>query len=88
MARSVIAFVSSGRLAGAAIVGAGAVRQIDAITRTTQDIIAGDLSKRLPTRGNSGDVDKLAGVVNKMLAEIERLMHEVKGVCDNIAQRR
>lgn len=72
-------------LAGAAIVGAGAVRQIDGITRTTQDIIAGDLSKRLPTRGNSGDVDKLAGVVNKMLAEIERLMHEVKGVCDNIA---
>ncbi|WP_271023803.1 ATP-binding protein [Rhizobium sp. RCAM05973] len=27
----------------------------------------------------------MAGVVNKMLAEIERLMHEVKGVCDNIA---
>jgi signal transduction histidine kinase len=72
-------------LAGAAIVGAGAVRQIDGITRTTQDIIAGDLSKRLPTGGNSGDVDKLAGVVNRMLAEIERLMHEVKGVCDNIA---
>lgn len=72
-------------LAGAAIVGAGAVRQIDGITRATKDIITGDLSRRLPTWGKSGDVDRLAGVVNDMLAEIERLMHEVKGVCDNIA---
>ncbi|WP_284314018.1 sensor histidine kinase [Labrys miyagiensis] len=72
-------------LAGAAIVGAGAVRQIDGITRATQDIMTGDLSKRLPVRGKSGDVDRLVAVVNNMLAEIERLIQEVKGVCDNIA---
>ncbi|WP_448956548.1 sensor histidine kinase [Labrys neptuniae] len=71
--------------AGAVLVGAGAVRKINGITRATQEIITGDLSKRLPTTGTSGDVDRLAKVVNEMLSEIERLMHEVKGVCDNIA---
>ncbi|MDL2398170.1 sensor histidine kinase [Rhizobium mayense] len=72
-------------LAGAAIVGTGVVGQINGITRAARDIMAGDLSKRLPAQGNSGDVARLANVVNEMLAEIERLMHEVKGVCDNIA---
>jgi signal transduction histidine kinase len=72
-------------LAGAAFAGAGAVRHIDAITRATESIVTGDLSRRLPSRGTSGDLDRLAAVVNNMLAEIERLMGEVKGVCDNIA---
>jgi signal transduction histidine kinase len=72
-------------LAGAAFVGARAVRQIDAITQATGKIMMGDLSSRLPSRRNAGDVDRLVDVVNRMLDEIERLMREVKGVCDNIA---
>jgi signal transduction histidine kinase len=72
-------------LAGAAVIGAGAVRRIDAVTRAIQRIVAGDLSGRLPSRGTSDDLDRLVHVVNDMLGEIERLMHEVKSVCDNIA---
>jgi signal transduction histidine kinase len=72
-------------LAGAVIAGLNAVARIDEVTRATQRIIAGDLSERLPTRGRSGDLDRLAHVINGMLAEIEWLMQEVKGVCDNIA---
>jgi len=72
-------------LVGAAIVGAGSVRRIDAITRAIQRIVSGDLSERLPTQGRRDDFDRLAVVINGMLAEIERLMQEVKGVCDNIA---
>ena len=72
-------------LAGAAIAGLNAVARIDEVTRATQQIVAGNLSERLPTRGRSGDLDRLAHVINGMLAEIERLMQEVKGVCDNIA---
>ena len=34
---------------------------------------------------DTGDLDRLAQQVNFMLAEIERLMPEVKGVCDNVA---
>jgi signal transduction histidine kinase len=62
-----------------------AMRRIDGVTRAIQRIVNGDLSERLPTRGRTDDLDRLAIVVNGMLAEIERLMHEVKGVCDNIA---
>jgi signal transduction histidine kinase len=71
-------------LAGAILIGAGAVRQLDDITKATRSIVKGDLSGRLPTRG-SGDVGRLVAVVNEMLDELQRLMTEVKGVCDNIA---
>jgi signal transduction histidine kinase len=72
-------------LLGAAIAGADAVRRIDAVTHATQRIVAGDLSQRLPVRGQTGDLDRLAHVINGMLDEIERLIQEVKGVCDSIA---
>jgi signal transduction histidine kinase len=72
-------------LAGAAISGVDAVRRIDAVTRAIQRIAGGDFSGRLPERGRTDDFDRLVHVVNGMLAEIERLMHEVKGVCDDIA---
>lgn len=72
-------------LAGPILVGTDAVRRIEAVTRTTEQIIGGNLSKRLPTRGRIGDLDRLAGVINSMLAEIEYLMLEVKAAGDNIA---
>lgn len=72
-------------LAGALIAGADAVHRIDGVTRAAQRIVRGDLSGRLPTRGRSGDFDRLVLVINGMLGEIEHLMQEVKGVCDNIA---
>jgi signal transduction histidine kinase len=72
-------------LAGAAIAGADAVRRIDAVTSATQRIVGGDLSQRLPTHGRVGDLDRLIRVINGILNEIERLMQQVKGVCDNIA---
>src|SRR6202021_3535354 len=70
---------------GAAVAGADAVRRIDGVTGAIQRIVRGDLSGRLPTRGDTGDLDRLAQEVNFMLGEIERLMSEVKGVCDNVA---
>ncbi|HWK46310.1 MAG TPA: ATP-binding protein [Stellaceae bacterium] len=72
-------------LAGALIVGAGTVRRFDAVALAIQRIVSGDLSRRLPSHGTSGDLDRLAHVVNGMLDDIERLMQDVKGVCDGIA---
>jgi signal transduction histidine kinase len=72
-------------LAGAAIVGADAVQRIDGVTRAIQRIVSGDLSERLPTHGRTDDLDRLVIVINGMLGELERLMQEVKGVCDNVA---
>jgi len=72
-------------LIGAVVAGAGAVRHIEGITRAVQGIVRGDLSGRLPTRGHVRELDQLAHEINFMLGEIERLMLEVKGVCDNVA---
>jgi signal transduction histidine kinase len=72
-------------LTGAAIIGAGALGRIDAVTRAIERIVNGDLSERLPSGGTAGDLDRLIHVVNRMLDDIERLMHEVKGVTDDIA---
>jgi signal transduction histidine kinase len=61
------------------------LRRIDAMTGTTQRIMAGDLSGRLPV-GRSGDeLDRLAVNLNAMLERIEALMMGLKEVSDNIA---
>lgn len=72
-------------LVGAIILGHSARRRLDTLSSSIKKIIGGDLSGRLPTRGNRDDIDRLANVVNGMLDELERLMSEVKGVCDDIA---
>ncbi len=75
-------------LAGALWLGRRAMHRLDAITAAIQSIVQGDLSQRLPHRprdDDGDDLDRLVNVVNSMLDDIERLMHEVKGACDNIA---
>jgi signal transduction histidine kinase len=72
-------------LLGAALIGVGSVRRLDAVTASIKEIVAGNLSQRLPMHSKQDDLDRLVGVVNGMLDEIERLMREVKGVCDAIA---
>lgn len=63
----------------------GPLRRIRAIETAAQPIMRGDLHQRLPVTGRRDELDMLAGIVNSMLEEIERLMSEVKGVCDSIA---
>ncbi len=72
-------------LGGGIFVSRRVLRRIDAMTGTTQRIMAGDLSGRLPV-GRSGDeLDRLAGNLNAMLERIEALMVGLKEVSDNIA---
>lgn len=72
-------------LAGGVFVARRVLRRIDAMTGTTQRIMAGDLTGRLPV-GRSGDeLDRLAENLNAMLARIEMLMTGLKEVSDNIA---
>ena len=62
-------------LAGA-ILSDRARRRIGRIAATMERIIAGDLRRRLPTRGGDDPFDKLAGIVNRMLDRIESLLRE------------
>src|SRR5246127_5099215 len=72
-------------LGGGVFVARRVLRRIDAMTGTTQRIMAGDLSGRLLV-GRSGDeLDRLAENLNAMLERIEALMAGLKEVSDNIA---
>jgi signal transduction histidine kinase len=72
-------------LGGGVFVARRVLHRIDAMTGTTQRIMTGDLSGRLPV-GRSGDeLDRLAENLNAMLERIEALMNGLKEVSDNIA---
>jgi signal transduction histidine kinase len=72
-------------IAGGFLVSRRVLRRVDAMTGTTQRIMSGDLSGRLPIAGSNDELDRLAGNLNAMLERIEALMHGLKEVTDNIA---
>jgi signal transduction histidine kinase len=72
-------------LAGGFFVTRRVLKRIDAMTGTTQRIMAGDLTGRLAIAGTGDELDRLAGNLNAMLERIEALMHGLKEVSDNIA---
>jgi signal transduction histidine kinase len=59
--------------------------RLSEVNRRITRIVAGDLRARLPTDGGDDPFDQLAVSVNRMLAEIEVLIHEIAGVGDDIA---
>ena len=71
--------------AGGVWLGQLFLRRVDAISRTAEAIIAGDLSQRIPTRGTGDDLDHLAGTLNRMLDWIGALMESVRQASNNIA---
>lgn len=70
---------------GGAALGAGFLRRIEEINRTTRSIMDGDLSKRVPMRGGGDEMDHLAINLNAMLDRIQGLMESLKRVSDDIA---
>ena len=61
------------------------LKRIDAVTETSQRIVGGDLSGRLPVTGSGDEFDRLAESLNGMLTRIDELMRGLKEVSDNIA---
>ena len=70
---------------GGWLLSRGPWRRVHAIREATLPIMQGNLAQRLPVGRRGDELDMLASIVNAMLDEIERLLGEVKGVCDNIA---
>jgi len=62
-----------------------AQERLETVTLQMERIIAGDLKQRLPIRGRDDPFDRLSGLVNHMLEEIEALIRRVAGVSDDIA---
>jgi signal transduction histidine kinase len=62
-----------------------AQKRVAEVNKKVQRIMAGDLRERLPARKGNDPFDKLAFIVNGMLANIETLIHEIAGVGGDIA---
>ena len=84
-ARGSVALVIVLGLTGGFFVARRVLKRFDAVTDTTQRIMAGDLSGRLPVTGIGDELDRLATNLNVMLERIEALMRGLKEVSDNIA---
>ena len=80
-----LALMAALGIGGGMVIGSSSLRRLDKVTHAIEGITKGDLTGRLPLRGTNDDVDRLVRVVNSMIEQIERLMGEVKGVCDSIA---
>ena len=72
-------------LGGGFLISRGLLGRVDAINRTTRQIMAGDLSQRIALRGSRDEFDQLAANLNEMLDQIERLLAGMRQVTDNIA---
>jgi len=72
-------------LAGGLIFSRGAVRRVAIISRTTDAIVAGDMSKRIPVEERDDELTLLARNINRMLDRIEVLMTGLRQVSDDIA---
>ncbi|HWX89325.1 MAG TPA: HAMP domain-containing sensor histidine kinase [Rhizomicrobium sp.] len=71
--------------AGGALVSRRMLRRLETINRTSGEIIAGDLTRRVPLNGSGDEFDALAENLNRMLDRIERLMKGLREVTDSVA---
>ena len=70
---------------GGLVLSRRTVRKIERINQTTQSIMSGDLSRRVPVTGRNDDFDQVADNLNQMLDRIQMLMEDIRRVSDNIA---
>ena len=81
---SLIFLAALGALGGL-FVARRVLRRIDAMSKSSRAIMAGDLTQRLPVSGPGDELDRLAANLNDMLARIGELMTGLREVSDNIA---
>lgn len=72
-------------IVGGALASAAAMRRVEAISRTSRDIVAGDLRQRIALSGRGDEFDHLAESVNAMLDRIGVLMEGLRQVSTDIA---
>jgi signal transduction histidine kinase len=72
-------------LIGGTVMSRNLLRRVEQVNRTSERVMAGNLSDRVPLRGTSDEFDQLAANLNRMLDQIERLMTAMREVTDDVA---
>jgi signal transduction histidine kinase len=70
---------------GGVILTGSVVSRLEVINDVSREIMTGDLTARIPTKGTGDEYDRVADNLNRMLDQINVLMTEVKRVSDNIS---
>jgi signal transduction histidine kinase len=92
-ARRAVLIAFGWALAAMIVIGAGGgvwlsaafLRRIDAMTTTAQDIVKGDLARRIPLAKGDADLARLAGAFNNMLDRIGALLEANRHASSAIA---
>ncbi len=80
-----LALILALALLGAVVVSRSRIRRIAKIDQVIGEVMAGDLSRRIPLEGASDDIEDLSGNLNRMLGELSNLVEGVRRVSDSIA---
>ena len=80
-----VGLVAALGIGGGALLSRAFLARVDAISRTAEAIIGGDLARRVPVRGTGDDLDRLAGTLNRMLDRIGALMDSLRQVSTDVA---
>ncbi len=70
---------------GGTMMSRNLLRRVELVNRTSERVMAGNLSDRVPLDGTGDEFDQLAGNLNRMLDQIERLMTAMREVTDDVA---
>lgn len=67
------------------VVSGRLLARVDAVTRTAEAIIAGDLGSRIASNGSGDDFDRLSRTLNRMLDWIAGLLENIRQVTNDVA---
>ena len=70
---------------GGTLIRRALLAEVKGIGKTAAAIVDGDLSRRLPLLGGRDELDLLTQTINRMLDQIEHLVHGVRNVSNAIA---
>ena len=70
---------------GGVFLSSRVLRRIEAINRTAEAIIEGDINRRIPRRGAPDDLDRLAATLNRMLDRMTALMESLRHISNDVA---
>ncbi len=72
-------------MAGGFFVARSALRRVEAITTASQEIMAGNIARRIDVNGSGDEFDRLIISLNLMLDRMETLMRNVQQVSNDIS---
>jgi signal transduction histidine kinase len=72
-------------LVGGTLMSRKLLHRVEQVNRTSERVMAGNLSDRVPLYGTGDEFDQLSANLNRMLEQIERLMTGMREITDDVA---